>query len=85
MSKEDLVEYEGIVTDVLAGSNFRVAIMDDNGNVSRKEDGTPVHTALCYLGGKIRQNSIKIILNDQVRIAVSPYDPSRGKIIYRTK
>lgn len=77
MAKSDLVEFEGIVTDVLAGSTFKVAVKND--------DGTSGHTVLCYLGGKIRQNSIKIILHDQVRIAVSPYDPTRGKIIYRSK
>lgn len=77
MSKEDLVEFDGIVTDVLAGSTFKVAV--------KNNDGTVGHSVLCYLGGKIRQNSIRIILHDQVRIAVSPYDPSRGKIIYRSK
>lgn len=75
--KDDLIEMEGIVTDVLAGSNFKVLV--------HNADGTPGHTVLCYLGGKIRQNSIRIILNDQVKIAVSPYDPTRGKIIYRNK
>lgn len=77
MSKEDLIEFNGIVTDVLAGSTFKVGVVN--------EDGSPGHVVLCYLGGKIRQNSIKIILHDQVRIAVSPYDPTRGKIVYRTK
>lgn len=77
MSKEDLVEFDGVVTDVLAGSTFKVAV--------KNADGSAGHTVLCYLGGKIRQNSIRIILHDQVRIAVSPYDPTRGKIIYRTK
>ncbi len=77
MSKEDLVEFDGIVTEVLAGSTFKVVV--------KKPDGTDGHTVLCYLGGKIRQNSIRIILHDQVKIAVSPYDPERGKIIYRSK
>ena len=77
MAKDDLVEFDGVVTDVLAGSSFKVAV--------KTADGTTSHTVLCYLGGKIRQNSIRIILHDQVRIAVSPYDPSRGKIIYRSK
>lgn len=76
MSKEDLIEFDGIVTDVLAGSIFKVEVKNHDG-------GT--FTVLCYLGGKIRQNSIRIILHDQVRIAVSPYDPTRGKIIYRSK
>jgi translation initiation factor IF-1 len=77
LSKDDLVEFDGVVVDVLAGSTFRVSV--------RNQDGSVGHTVLCYLGGKIRQNSIKIILHDQVRIAVSPYDPTRGKIVYRSK
>ncbi len=77
MAKEDLIEFDGKVVEVLAGSIFKVAI--------ENYDAGPEHTVLCYLGGKIRQNSIRIILHDQVKIAVSPYDPGRGKIIYRTK
>lgn len=77
MAKDDLVEFDGVVTDVLAGSTFKVAV--------KNPDGSAGHTVLCYLGGKIRQNSIRIILHDQVKIAVSPYDPSRGKIVYRSK
>jgi translation initiation factor IF-1 len=77
MAKDDLVEFDGIVTDVLAGSTFKVAV--------KNNDGSTGHVVLCYLSGKIRQNNIRITLHDQVRIAVSPYDPSRGKIIYRSK
>lgn len=77
MSKSDLVECEGLVIDVLAGSNFKVQI--------KNADGSDGHIVLCYLGGKIRQNSIRIILHDRVRVAVSPYYPSRGKIIFREK
>jgi translation initiation factor IF-1 len=77
LSKTDLIELNGVVIEVLAGSMFRVQVIDDDGN-----DG---HMVLCYLGGKIRQNSIKIILHDEVKIAVSPYDPTRGKIVFRTK
>lgn len=72
-----MIEFDGIVMDVLAGSTFKVAV--------KNADGSTGHTVLCYLGGKIRQNSIRIILHDQVRIAVSPYDPTRGKIVYRNK
>ena len=77
LSKSDLIELTGRVTEVLAGSMFRVEVLN--------EDGSLGHAVLCYLGGKIRQNSIKIILHDMVKLAVSPYDPTRGKIIYREK
>lgn len=77
MSKEDLIELEGKVVEVLAGSNFKVEVINP--------DGSAGHMVLCYLGGKIRQNSIKIILHDTCKIAISPYDPCRGKIIYRSK
>lgn len=77
MAKDDLIEFDGMVTEVLAGSNFKVQV--------KNQDGEPGHTVLCYLGGKIRQNSIKIVLNDEVKIAVSPYDPTKGKIIFRNK
>jgi translation initiation factor IF-1 len=78
MSKEsDSVEFNGVVSEVLAGSSFKVRV--------KNTDGTDGHEVLCYLGGKIRQNSIKIILHDEVKIAVSLYDPTRGRIIYRAK
>lgn len=77
LSKNDLVEFDAVIVEVLAGSIFKAAI--------KNADGSMGHMVLCYLGGKIRQNSIRIILHDHVKIAVSPYDPSRGKIIYRTK
>lgn len=77
MSKTDLIEFEGQVQEVLAGSTFKVLV--------KNADGSNGHTVLCYLGGKIRQNSIKIILHDKVRLAVSPYDPTKGKIIYRER
>ncbi len=77
MSKEELIELEGQVVEVLAGSWFRVQVQN--------EDGDMGHIVLCYLGGKIRQNSIKIILHDMVKIAVSPYSIEKGKIIFRMK
>ena len=74
--KTDLIELDGEVIEVLAGSNFKVLVKSADGGE---------HTVLCYLGGKIRQNNIRIILHDQVKIAVSPYDPARGKIVFRSK
>jgi translation initiation factor IF-1 len=75
--KEDLIECDGIVSEVLAGNNFKVTVINADGNYG--------HTVLCYLGGKVRQNGIRIILHDKVRLAISPYDATKGKIIFREK
>jgi translation initiation factor IF-1 len=72
MSKADHIELDGVVEEVLAGGMFRV----------RLDSGLLV---LAHLAGKMRKYRIRIVLGDQVRIAVSPYDPTRGRIIYRIK
>ncbi|MDI7269268.1 MAG: translation initiation factor IF-1 [Myxococcota bacterium] len=72
MAKEDHIEFEGEVTEVLAGGMFRVKL--DSGLV-----------VLAHLAGKMRRFRIRIVLGDRVRVAVSPYDPSRGRIVYRMK
>lgn len=71
MSKSDLLEMTGNVTEVLPGNMFRV-----------KVDNTE-HVLLCYLGGKLKQHKIKVILGDNVKMEVSPYDLSKGRIIFR--
>lgn len=73
MSKADQVEAEGTVSEVLANSNFRVKV-DTNGA-----------TVLCTLAGKMRQNQIRVVLGDRVKIAMSPFDLSRGRIVYRSR
>jgi len=72
MTKQDHIELDGVVEEVLAGGMFRVRL--DSGLV-----------VLSHLAGKMRKFRIRIVLGDQVRLAVSPYDPSRGRIIYRIK
>ena len=72
MPKTDHIEFDGCVEEVLAGGMFRV----------RLESGLVV---LAHLAGKMRKFRIRIVLGDNVRVAVSPYDPSRGRIIYRLK
>ena len=72
MPKDDHIEFEGTVTEVLAGGLFRVKL----------DSGLPV---LAHLAGKMRKFRIRIVLGDRVRVAVSPYDPSRGRIVYRIK
>ncbi len=72
MAKQDSIELEGTVTEVLPNATFRVAV---NGG----------HQVLTTLGGKMRQFRIRVLAGDQVKIEVSPYDLSRGRIIYRHK
>lgn len=70
MSKQDLIELEGKVTDVLPNNMFKVTL----------ENGA---TIICYTNGRLRQNKIKIIQGDNVRLEMSAYDMSKGRITYR--
>lgn len=66
-----MIELEGEVVDSSKGI-FKVKVSES-------------HTAICTLGGKVRVNSVKILIGDRVKIEVSPYDTTRGRIIYRSK
>ena len=72
MAKQGAIEMEGVVTEVLPNATFRVTV---NGG----------HDVLTTLGGKMRQNRIRVLAGDKVTIEVSPYDLSRGRITYRHK
>jgi len=69
--KRDRLEFEGFVVDANKGK-FTVKVNDNM-------------TALCTLGGKIRQNSVRILIGDKVKIEVSAYDTTKGRIVYRLK
>lgn len=71
MSKDDLIELTGTVDEVLPGSMYRVKI-----------DNMP-NIITCYTGGKLKQHKIKIILGDKVRVEVSAYDLTKGRVTYR--
>jgi translation initiation factor IF-1 len=72
MSKNsELIELTGLVEEVLPNSTFRVRV-DNVGQV-----------VLCYVGGRLKQHKIKIILGDKVKIEMSPYDLTKGRITYR--
>jgi len=73
MSKEDAAEMEGTVVEAVRGA-FRV-----------KLDGPGEHTIQATISGKIRKNHITIVVGDRVRVEVSPYDTSRGRITFRLK
>jgi translation initiation factor IF-1 len=71
MSKDDLLELTGKVIEVLPGNMYRVQL-DAN-----------QHIILAYLGGRLKQHKIKIILGDNVRVEISTYDLSKGRVTYR--
>jgi len=72
MAKEEPIEVEGTITETLPNAMFRVEL--DNG-----------HKVLAHVSGKIRMNFIRIIPGDRVKLELSPYDLSRGRITYRAK
>jgi translation initiation factor IF-1 len=74
LSKEDLLRMDGVVEEVLPNAMFRVVL---------KNEQKSLITAT--LGGRLRQNNIRILLGDEVEVEMSPYDLSRGRIVYRTK
>lgn len=71
--EEDKITVEGTVVEALPGTQFRVKL-DDSG-----------HEILAYLSGKMRKNYIRILLGDRVKVEMSPYDLTRGRITYRFK
>ncbi|MEW4527553.1 MAG: translation initiation factor IF-1 [Maioricimonas sp. JB045] len=72
MAKEEAIPMEGTVTEALANTQFRVEL--DNG-----------HMILAHVAGKMRKNFIRIVPGDRVKVEVSPYDLSRGRITYRER
>jgi translation initiation factor IF-1 len=72
MGKEEKIQVEGTVIEALPGTQFRVILDND-------------HEVLAYLSGKMRRYYIRILLGDRVKLEMSPYDLSRGRITYRQK
>lgn len=72
MAKEDVIEIEGTVREPLPNAMFRVEL--ENG-----------HIVLAHISGKMRMNFIRILPGDKVKLEVSPYDLTRGRITYRAK
>lgn len=70
MAKEELIEMQGVVNEVLPDSRFRVRL--DNG-----------HELIAYAGGKMRKNHIRVLAGDNVSLELSPYDLSKGRITFR--
>ncbi len=72
MAKEDVIELEGTVIETLPNTTFKVEL--ENG-----------HQILAHISGKLRINYIKILPGDKVKVEVSPYDLTRGRITWRAK
>ena len=72
MSKQDVIEVEGIVTDSFPNATFEVQL--ENG-----------HKVLAHISGKLRMHYIKILTGDKGTVEISPYDLSRGRITWRKK
>ena len=72
MTKQDVIEFEGTIRESLPNAMFRVEL--ENG-----------HKVLAHISGKIRKNFIKILPGDRVKVELSSYDLTRGRITYRVK
>jgi translation initiation factor IF-1 len=72
MAKEELLQFDGTVTEVLPNGNFRVKLDND-------------HMILAYSAGKMRKNHIRTLEGDRVTVEMSPYDLERGRISFRHK
>ena len=72
LSKEDLIRMAGTVEEVLPNAMFRIVLENQ-------------HRVMATIGGKLRQNNIRILLGDSVEVEMSPYDMNRGRVVYRNK
>jgi translation initiation factor IF-1 len=70
VDKEAAIELEGTVTSVLAGTMFRVKLQNQ-------------HEVLAHISGKMRKRFIRLVVGDRVKLEMSPYDPDKGRIVYR--
>ena len=72
MSKEDLLEFEGVISEVLPNATFRVTL-------------TNGHVVLAHTSGKMRKNRIRVLAGDKVNVEMTPYDLTKGRITFRHK
>jgi translation initiation factor IF-1 len=70
MSKKDVVEFKGTIEELLPGATFRVLLEND-------------HEVLAHLAGKMRMHRIRLGVGDEVKVEMTPYDLSKGRITYR--
>jgi translation initiation factor IF-1 len=72
MAKEELLEFEGTIIELLPNATFRVRL-DNN------------HEIIAHTAGKMRKNRIRVLAGDRVMVEMTPYDLTKGRIIYRFK
>lgn len=72
MSKEDQIEMDGVVVETLPNTMFRVQL--ENG-----------HVVIAHISGKMRKHYIRILTGDQVKVEMTPYDLTKGRITYRVR
>lgn len=72
MAKEDLIEFEGEVLELLPGAMFRVAL--ENG-----------HEIIAHTSGRMRKHKIRVMVGDRVTVEMTPYDLTKGRITFRSK
>ncbi|HWV15131.1 MAG TPA: translation initiation factor IF-1 [Cellvibrio sp.] len=72
MAKEDNIEFDGEVVDTLPNTTFRVKL--ENG-----------HVVIAHISGKMRKNYIRILTGDKVKVEMTPYDLTKGRITYRAR
>jgi translation initiation factor IF-1 len=72
MSKEDLIEFSGVVVELLPNATFRVKLEND-------------HIILAHTSGRMRKNRIRVLAGDKVTVEMTPYDLTKGRIIFRQK
>ena len=72
MSKEDAIEFQGVVSDLLPNSMFKVKLDND-------------HEVIAHTSGKMRKNRIRVLAGDRVTVEMTPYDLTKGRITFRSK
>ncbi|MBM3632924.1 MAG: translation initiation factor IF-1 [Alphaproteobacteria bacterium] len=72
MAKEDLIEFNGVVVELLPNAMFRVRLEND-------------HIILAHTSGKMRKNRIRVLVGDKVTVEMTPYDLTKGRITFRQK
>ncbi len=72
MAKEELLEFEGVVIDVLPDARYRVRLTND-------------HELIAYTAGRMKKNRIRTLAGDRVTVEVSPYDLDKGRLVFRHK
>lgn len=72
MAKDDVIEFEGEVIDTLPNTTFRVKLAND-------------HVVTAHISGKMRKNYIRILTGDKVKVEMTPYDLTKGRITFRSR